>query len=258
MDWRTLKVRSEVLGKSFKTNNSGTCFVFEYNNYQDVLVMFHEPSCIVSCSMSNLKKGKVDNPIKPVVYNIGYSGIGLYNSTNSRRYYGIWNNMLERCYSKTTRHKFPTYKDVTVCREWWDFQNFAKWCDTAEFVNSRDDNGRYYHLDKDILSPASKEYSPKDCCFVPSYINTLFTKRQNSDLPVGVSPDKLRGGYVVKMSDGVSTCNYLGRFSCEKQAFEVYKKAKEGYIKEVANLYINKIPKEVYQKMMKYEVSSVG
>lgn len=258
MDRRSLRVRSEVLGKSFETNNSGTCFVFEYNNYQDVLVMFQEPSCIVSCSMSNLKKGKVENPIKPIVYNVGYSGIGSYSSTNSRRYYGIWNNMLERCYSETTRHKFPTYAGVKVCDEWHNFQNFAEWCYRQEFINARDDNGRYYHFDKDILNPDSKEYSPKNCCFVPSYINTLFTKRRNDKLPVGVSPDKERGGFVANMSDGVSTCKYLGRFSCEHKAFEVYKKAKEAHIKDVASLYVNKIPNAVYQKMMQYEVGYDG
>lgn len=258
MDYKSEKVKNEVLGKDFYTNNSGSCFVFEYVNYKNVLVIFHDPVCLVSCSMSNLKKGKVENPLKPTVCGVGYIGVGVYNSANSKRCYFLWNNMLKRCYSETERFKFPSYEGITVCEDWHNFQNFAEWCYGQEHFNRKESNDRYYHLDKDIINSTSLEYSPETCCFVPSYINTLFTKRKNSNLPVGVSPDKVRGGYVVRMSDGVSSHKYLGRFKCPEQAFQVYKEAKENLIKEMAIKYSSKISENVLQKMMDYKVGLTG
>jgi hypothetical protein len=47
---------------------------------------------------------------------------------------------------------------------------------------------------------------------------------------------------------------YLGRFVTPEEAFQVYKQAKEAYIKEVAELYKDQIDIRVYEALMKYEV----
>ena len=47
---------------------------------------------------------------------------------------------------------------------------------------------------------------------------------------------------------------YLGVFETPKQAFQVYKQAKEDYIKEVAEEYKGKIDNRLYEALMNYEV----
>ena len=47
---------------------------------------------------------------------------------------------------------------------------------------------------------------------------------------------------------------HLGYFSKPDEAFNVYKQAKEDYIKEVAELYKDQIDIRVYEALMKYEV----
>ena len=60
------------------------------------------------------------------------TGIGKYkpwvNGVITTQY-NAWRNMLMRCYDEKNFLKQPTYEDCTVCEEWHNFQNFAKWYD---------------------------------------------------------------------------------------------------------------------------------
>ena len=56
-------------------------------------------------------------------------------------------------------------------------------------------------------------------------------------------------------TNGKSTVKHLGYFDTANEAFEAYKKAKENYIKEVADEYKDKIPVELYKAMYAYEVN---
>lgn len=47
---------------------------------------------------------------------------------------------------------------------------------------------------------------------------------------------------------------YLGVFDSEQEAFEIYKIAKESYVKEQANRYRNEISEVIYQNLMNYIV----
>ena len=73
-----------------------------------------------------------------------------------------------RCYSEKSRAENPTYVGCTVCREWHNFQNFAKWYD-----DNYPSDGHEYHLDKDILIDGNKEYSPVACMFVTRAENNI-------------------------------------------------------------------------------------
>ena len=44
-------------------------------------------------------------------------------------------------------------------------------------------------------------------------------------------------------------------FATEQEAFEVYKSAKEAYIKELANKFKEILPLNVYNKLLTYEVN---
>lgn len=90
------------------------------------------------------------------------------NKKKDKHFYNTWIGMLERCFSKKHQEKHPTYKGCTVCDEWKLLSNFKKWYDKQHYLEG-------WHLDKDILVPNNKIYSPETCRFVPSKINNLLT-----------------------------------------------------------------------------------
>lgn len=156
--------------------------------------------------------------------------------------------MIGRCYGEKT--KGTPYEKCSVCDEWLYFSNFEKWYN-KNYVKG-------YHLDKDLLIKGNKIYSPQTCSFVPPEINTILVKHNatRGDLPIGVSRCggrsnkfravlRIKGEYVV-----------LGSFNTPDLAFCAYKKAKEEHIKEMALQYYNanKISKNIFDSLMKYEV----
>lgn len=157
---------------------------------------------------------------------------------------------MRRCYDDKYHKKQWFYKGCKVCDEWLNFQNFAKWYEE----NYYEVEEQRMHLDKDILYKGNKLYSPDTCVFVPQEINEIFTTRKND-----------RGNYYigVRISENgrfQARCNmygqsiHLGIYDSEVEAFNVYKNAKEKYIKEVANHYKLQIPKKLYDAMYKYKV----
>lgn len=69
------------------------------------------------------------------------------------KYYKVWGNMLERCYSKKFLESRPSYIGTSVCSEWLYATEFKKW------MEQQDWHGKC--LDKDIVVPRSKLYSLK-------------------------------------------------------------------------------------------------
>lgn len=123
---------------------------------------------------------------------IGIIGIGkmdvAINKKDKKEYreYCLWKNLICRVYDYNIHKTRPTYKGCFICDEWLTFSIFREWIRNPQ--NGYSDG---YHLDKDILIKGNKVYSPETCCFVPSEINTLFTKRQNlrGKYPIGVTFD---------------------------------------------------------------------
>lgn len=96
------------------------------------------------------------------------------------KFYNVWTDMLQRCYSKKYQDKHPTYRGCSVCDEWLLLSNFKIWFD----ANYRDGLA----LDKDVLVKGNRVYCPEACSFVPGYINTLLTDNSanRGDYPLGV------------------------------------------------------------------------
>jgi len=84
----------------------------------------------------------------------------------------------------------------------------------------------------------------------------LFIKRDaaRGDLPIGVWFDKQKGKYQADVSVGRKKRKRLGSFSTPEEAFQIYKEAKEAYIKEVANKWKDQIDNRVYEALTTYEV----
>lgn len=194
------------------------------------------------------------DPYLPTVYRVGYHGEGEFIPsvrgvhTQASR---LWKGMLKRCYDEGYSLRKPTYKDCKVCKEWHNFQNFAKW----HRENYYEIDGQEMHLDKDILCKGNKIYSPETCVFVPECINSLFTKRQScrGELPIGVHFCKRRNKYISQCGSNGKRI-YLGGFDSPEEAFLVYKDFKEKEIKRVADLYKDKIPSNLYEALYNYKV----
>lgn len=241
------KRKTTLLGKLYKTNNSGECVLIDYRGAKHVTVKFFNPECFVTCELSNLLKGKVQNPLLPTFYNRGYIGVGKYSKKNKAAY-TTWTSMLKRAYSFEFHTRYPTYKDVTVCSEWLNFQNFAEWFYNQEFSEAKDEKGNKYHLDKDILDKGDKVYSPQNCCFIPQELNGLFRDKYLStgNLPKGVHFVIKKGRFRASLSVYGKT-KHLGYFETQEEAFQAYKKAKESYVKEVVEDWKGLVSSEVYQ-----------
>ena len=256
LDSRVLRKRDELLGKEFTTKNYGKCFIIDYKGRGDVTVMFYDPVGVTKCGIDNLNKGCVANPSyhfkHPTVYGVGIVGQGKYTPYNYKRIYKIWTSLIQRCYDESFKKRCPTYEDVEVCKKWHNFQNFAEWCNSQKLSDVKDDNGKSYQLDKDILVKGNKIYSPETCCFVPSEINSLFIscKKVRGNLPVGVSLHKGCKKYSVTFKKSA----YRGGFDTPEQAFLYYKKAKEDYIKDVAKKYASKIDEKIYKALISWEI----
>ena len=82
-------------------------------------------------------------------------------------YYVAWKNMLTRCYSKKFLESRPSYTGTTVCSEWLSATAFRKW------MEQQDWQGKC--LDKDIIVPGSRLYSPETCAFVAVSTNSFVT-----------------------------------------------------------------------------------
>lgn len=177
------------------------------------------------------------------LYNIGYVGTGKFLSTTHPKIYRSWSSMFVRCYSNI----YESYEECTVCEEWWNFQNFAEW-----FLLNYKDN---YHLDKDILIPGNKIYSPKTCCFVPMEINNLFTKRNKSrgKYPMGITENGKKFRAQLNIFGKIKLLG--GAFNSPEEAFEIYKIEKEKHIKNVADKWKNQISENVYNALLNYRVN---
>ena len=237
-------------------NNFGSKMeIVVYRNANDIDVYFEEYNWVAKNKKYNAFKAKeITCPYEPRLYNIGYIGEGKYKRTvngKNTNTYRVWKNMFTRCYSEKYHINKPEYKDCEVCEEWHNFQNFAEWY----YENYYEIEGQIMCLDKDILFKGNKIYSPTYCIFVPHEINNLFTKSNSTrgEYLIGCSFHKASGKIRATCSvEGKGVC--LGFFDDEFKAFEVYKNFKEKYIKEVADKYFNKIPRELWKTLYEYEV----
>ena len=144
-------------------------------------------------------------------------------------YYTIWRGVVDRCFNKGFHKKKPTYANCTMHTPWLYLSNFKAWMET------QDHKGKA--IDKDIIIPGNKHYSPDTCIFVTGAVNNLFTLRENyrGKYPLGVSSMTCNGTFYY-----VASCSFygkqtrLGYFKSVVEAKTTYDNAKRDYIKEIA------------------------
>jgi hypothetical protein len=230
--------------------------IINYVNAHNIDVEFENGYIVRNRNYREFLKGQTSSPYDKTIHDTGYIGEGKYRSYPNEmpsQAYNTWTHMLERCYSKRTKERNPTYKDVNCNEHWHNFQNFAQWYEE----NYYEIEGETMQLDKDILHKGNKIYSPNNCVFVPNFINSLFIKNDanRGEYPIGVSFDKKQNKFKAEYKDTFSRKGvYLGSYINSKKAFESYKFHKEKHIKFIADQYKDKIPKKLYDAMYNWVV----
>lgn len=212
------------LDKIFTTNNCGDIKIIEKLNHPYRKVLFLDGTnyeCIASTT--DIRLGHINNPLKNSVFDVGYLGVGTYKSSENRKHfdnYKVWHDMIKRCYDEKNRHKYPTYKNVTVCDEWHNFQNFAKWYEENYPHHIKDVK---FQLDKDLKQEGieNKIYSPNTVVFLPARVNSFLASVNGNDY-IGVSWKKKNKKWEV----GIGS-RYIGLFDDKEEARLEYLKARK-------------------------------
>lgn len=154
------------------------------------------------------------------------------------RYYSTWSKMLDRCHSVKWQSRYPTYIGLSIHESFLRASIFVDWMKSQITT----ENGESLQLDKDILYPGNKEYSPTTCAFVPQFLNMSLNicERGSGSMPKGVYSYTLKRGEVryswqIKAASGKLvgcglTCKWeahkawqLAGASVIEQAIEKYK-----------------------------------
>lgn len=168
---------------------------------------------------------------------IGYNGMNVGTEGYFEKSYIKWKDMMQRCHDKRVHEKYkPEYADKYVCEEWQNYANFKLWYDEHHVF------GKQIDLDKDILKPGNKEYSPETCVLIEHYINANFERCARD----GVSENEDGKFFVgTKREETYETYGEAFAVACNK---------KKDRIEKIAEKNFTKIPMCAYDAMMKYDV----
>lgn len=148
--------------------------------------------------------------------------------------YSTWKSMIRRCYSPRWLALHPSYIGHSVRAEWLRFSVFSDWMANEDF------HGK--HLDKDLLRPGNKEYSPDSCVFISGPLNVFLVESMalRGDHPLGVHFDGRRVGFVAQVNDPFSKKRvFLGVFRCPNAAHEAWRSAKHAFACRYADMQAN-------------------
>lgn len=175
----------ELVGNIIENNEACKALVLRAENSENIIIKFlDEFEYERSVGYTSIKSKEFKNPYHKSVLGVGYYGVGEYKSRINglkTKEYNAWKSIMSRCYDyNVTQLNQPTYKNVTVCEEWHNYQNFAKWYD--ENYPKHIKNIRF-DIDKDLLQENinNKIYSPKTCIFLPKKVNIFISKKYTNE-----------------------------------------------------------------------------
>jgi len=197
------------------------------------------------------------------ISNLCLKSISQINSENSRprslmkmntRFYTLWSGVKERCGHRSRQWKH--YEDIDMLAEWInDSKAFCDYIATVENVNSKDDFGQWFHIEKDLFSynnPVRRGYYPENICFLPRDLNQVIQlehPRQRMDgrvLPLGVTKDGNRYKAQISINGKIK---YLGSSTDMWICAELYKVAKIARIQELHEIWRNRLPERVNNQL---------
>ncbi len=244
--------KDKYVGKILPSNNYGDFVILEYNALNDVKIKFLETGFVDTVFIAQVHSGRVRDYMKPLILGKGIVGTKLTTEGYKHKAYKNWVRILKRCYDENQVHKRPTYLGCTVSEFFLTYTNFRAW-----YVKQKNWDNPDFVLDKDLLSPKdNKVYSEDTCVFIPKEINSLLTttKASRGDLPLGVCKPKKEGGKFRVCICKENKDYQLGYYEDAVEAFLVYKKAREDYLKEKANQWRDQLDIRAYNALMNYQV----
>lgn len=186
---------------------------------------------------NNFKPNKKSVSCRGLVYGFGINDSDYMTQVNINgirircNAYHVWSLMIERCYREKTLKAHPSYFDVVVCDEWRSFMAFRSW-----WVDNHVDG---WQIDKDILYPECRAYSPDSCIYVPTWVNAMIVDKaaNRGDLPIGVSFERDRMKFVAHCQNPITKKqDRVGRFDDKMSAHNAYIDRKIEMIASVKHL----------------------
>lgn len=169
------------------------------------------------------------------------------------RFYTAWERMIRRSYQKKWADKYPTYKEVSVSEEFLSAKYFSIWMATQITTEGEET----LQLDKDILYPGNKVYSPSTCVFVPQFLNMSVNicERASGNLPKGVKSYTLKSGEVRYGWSVHNTSSKFGEsgFVCKWVAHKEWQLARASVIDAAIDKYRNMV---CYREDVAYAVKT--
>lgn len=166
--------------------------------------------------------------------------------------YASWVSMFFRCLGESALAKRPNYSDVSICDEWRSFMAFRSW-----WIENQVDG---WQLDKDLLIPGSKTYSPATCIFIPLWLNALMCDQgaRRGGYSIGVNYIKDRGCFAAYCRDPITKKGEMvGRFKTEKEANMAYVNRKIDHINSMKSEIID-IDKRLYESLISIMKSRIS
>lgn len=185
--------------------------------------------------------------LKPTVYGWGINDLRLQDivcpelKKDHKTIYQSWQGMIKRFSCEKYKAKYPSYEFSGASDEWKFLSTFKVWCMSQPWKG--------LELDKDILVPGNKFYSPETCAFVPKYVNYCFLIKQGGrgEYPIGVSkrvekrygPDyQVPHPFRAEVNDGTGTVIRLGIFDEPMDAHRAWQLAKVDVIENTVLRYM--------------------
>lgn len=131
--------------------------------------------------------------------------------------YERWISMVLRCNHQGCLKRRPTYSNSIICDEWKSFMSFRAW-----WIANQVDG---WHLDKDLLVPGNKTYSPSTCVFVPPWLNTFLCDqgKNRGEWPIGVCFTENRNRFSAYCRDPIRKKGMtIGRYKTLEEARDAY------------------------------------
>lgn len=161
-------------------------------------------------------------------------------------FYRKWTSMLNRCYNPKYHQTHPTYIGCSVCEEWKTLSKFKEWFDQQPLERQS------WQLDKDLLFPNNKIYSPDTCILVPNWLNLFVTESDaaRGEHMIGVDWNKRDKKFRALINDGHGKQKHLGYFTDELSAHLAWKKAKLQMVHDMKD-ELDKIDTRIYPALIK-------
>lgn len=231
----------------------GTVLVVNYQNTHNVTVRFDDGFETVT-SVKEIRSGFVLHPLQPTIAGVGFRGVGEFTSKSHPKARAKWSDMLHRVYDES-RFAWKMYggRGVQVTPEWHNFQSFAAWITKQPYYCV---DG--YELDKDILKPELKLYSPESCCLVPREVNIamLVPMKPVGDLPLGVArTSNTPNAFRARVSKNGKLVN-IGVFPTSDLAYQAYKTERERYVHSLADTYAGQMDERVCEKLKTWRLDA--